>query len=65
VSETCENCKFFHITQAVDKAGWCLRNPPQVVVVHTKDRDDYWNYDYRSCWPEVDPNEWCGEWREK
>jgi hypothetical protein len=52
MKEICETCKFYHFYQ---QSGHCHRNPP----TGAKGQDGF------STWPEVAPEQFCGEWRER
>lgn len=48
-AEKCEECRYF-----VAKSGECLRYPPQMVYDDTQNK-------FLSLFPNVAPEEWCGE----
>lgn len=45
--QRCATCRF-HAGED------CRRHPPRVIVKRGK---------IAACWPAVEPDEWCGEWR--
>jgi len=47
---TCERCQFF---DAAPEADTCRRHAPQPGI----DVQGYWQ------WPNVEAQDWCGEWR--
>jgi hypothetical protein len=54
VKGTCDQCKFYH--KEFDTIGECHRHPPVVFVV---------DEDFMSTWPDVRPDHWCGEFKER
>lgn len=54
---TCENCRFYYGDQ---RSSECRRYAPRCLIVTTTIE-----HDPLAFWPEVDPDEWCGEYEEK
>jgi hypothetical protein len=48
--KVCETCRFWEKPDFARKMGFCHRYPRSVV------------YDGREFYPDVHPNDWCGEW---
>lgn len=51
-SDTCASCRFFHLHDPKDEAGYCRRFPPALIVV---------NDEPSSALPVARHDEWCGE----
>jgi hypothetical protein len=71
VMATCNSCRFYRATP-----GACHRYPPTVVYQPATDGYEYENArkghtehaeghssEALTFWPEVDPDQWCGEWQ--
>jgi hypothetical protein len=57
--QRCETCLYYLSGQI----GHCNRHPPVIVLfaANAAAVPD----DYRSVWPKVAPDDWCGEWATK
>jgi hypothetical protein len=64
MEEKCENCKFY-------RNGECHRLPPQTVNVeeyrpsYDKDTPSTTEVAVVTQWPDVDEDDWCGEFKRK
>jgi hypothetical protein len=62
-AECCFRCRFGRH----DGGGpfYCFRNPPQVIVKHTKVKGEGWQDVVGGQFPPTRPDLWCGEFRTK
>ena len=51
MDKTCENCRY-------RGGGLCRRNPPMMAGMAGERGGNY----FSAVWPEVAPDDWCGEW---
>lgn len=58
ISEACNLCKFYK--PIIESSGKCHINPPQAMISGSAGEIDFeWE------WPDVSPNDWCGQYKPK
>lgn len=57
----CESCKYFDKFAEHDDKGCCRRYSPRLTVEMVDPKSEYIN-PFRAAWPEVEIDDWCGEY---
>lgn len=63
MTERCAECRFWDQIKSDDRNGRCKRYAPRPSMYGLMVRID--DSQFRPCWPEIDDNEWCGEFKQK
>lgn len=61
--QKCSDCRFFLFDDDEPEKGECRKFPPQLFSSTQGDASDIFTQ-FCSYWPDVDPEEWCGQWEE-
>jgi len=60
----CKNCEFYDITSSVEGNGQCRFSAPLPTIKSAMMSDKFFN-EASLNWPHVQPNDWCGQYRDK